>query len=81
VHADGTVAGCSLDNERDGCRGRELRHALQVIAGTLFGFSAAFDRLIHAYGWDPAHWGALVLHSLNKLRPAMAEFGWDGSVD
>jgi hypothetical protein len=25
VHADGTVASCSLDDE-DGCRGRELRH-------------------------------------------------------
>jgi hypothetical protein len=25
-HADGTVAGCSEDDERDGCRGRDLRH-------------------------------------------------------
>ena len=25
LHADGTVAGCSLDDE-DGCRGPELRH-------------------------------------------------------
>ncbi len=26
LHADGTVAGCTLDDDRDGCRGRELRH-------------------------------------------------------
>jgi hypothetical protein len=26
VHADGTVAGCTEDDERDGCRGRDLRH-------------------------------------------------------
>ena len=26
VHADGTVAGCTEDDERDGCAGRELRH-------------------------------------------------------
>lgn len=25
LHADGTVAGCTLDDE-DGCHGRELRH-------------------------------------------------------
>jgi hypothetical protein len=27
VHIDGTVAGCSEDDEVDGCRGMELRHA------------------------------------------------------
>jgi hypothetical protein len=26
VHADGTVAVCSEDDERDGCRGRNERH-------------------------------------------------------
>jgi len=26
VHADGTVAGCTLDDDEEGCRGRELRH-------------------------------------------------------
>ena len=26
VHADGTVAGGTEDDERGGCRGRELRH-------------------------------------------------------
>ncbi|MDP9334846.1 MAG: hypothetical protein M3Q30_16275 [Actinomycetota bacterium] len=26
LHADGTVAGCSEDDEADGFRGRELRH-------------------------------------------------------
>jgi hypothetical protein len=26
VHADGTVAGCSEDEEPDGCRGRDFRH-------------------------------------------------------
>jgi len=26
VHGDGTVAGCTLDEDEDGCRGRELRH-------------------------------------------------------
>jgi hypothetical protein len=26
LHLDGTVAGCSLDDEPDGCRGRDLRH-------------------------------------------------------
>lgn len=26
VHADGTVAGCTNDDDQDGCRGRELRH-------------------------------------------------------
>jgi hypothetical protein len=26
VHADGTFAGCALDEDEDGCRGRELRH-------------------------------------------------------
>jgi hypothetical protein len=26
VHADGTVAGCTEDDEPDGRRGRELRH-------------------------------------------------------
>jgi hypothetical protein len=26
VHADGTIAGCTLDDDIDGCRGRELRH-------------------------------------------------------
>ncbi|MDQ6927003.1 MAG: hypothetical protein M3154_12325 [Candidatus Eremiobacteraeota bacterium] len=25
-HADGTIAGCTEDDERDGCRGREARH-------------------------------------------------------
>jgi hypothetical protein len=26
VHADGTIAGCTEDDEQDGCAGRELRH-------------------------------------------------------
>ena len=26
AHADGTVVGCTLDEDEDGCRGRELRH-------------------------------------------------------
>jgi hypothetical protein len=26
VHADGTIAGCTEDDEQEGCRGRELRH-------------------------------------------------------
>jgi hypothetical protein len=26
MHVDGTVAGCTEDDERDGCRGLELRH-------------------------------------------------------
>jgi len=26
VHADGTVAGCTLDDEPEGCAGREERH-------------------------------------------------------
>ena len=26
VHFDGTVADCTLDEDEDGCRGRELRH-------------------------------------------------------
>jgi hypothetical protein len=26
VHADGTIVGCTLDEDEDGCRGRELRH-------------------------------------------------------
>jgi len=26
VHIDGTVAGCTLDDQRDGCRGRDLQH-------------------------------------------------------
>jgi len=26
VHFDGTVAGCTLDDDEDVCRGRELRH-------------------------------------------------------
>jgi hypothetical protein len=26
VHGDGTIAGCVLDDEPEGCRGRELRH-------------------------------------------------------
>jgi len=26
VHGDGTVAGCTLDEDEDGCRGRELPH-------------------------------------------------------
>ena len=26
VHADGTVAGCTEDDEPDGCRGRDERH-------------------------------------------------------
>jgi hypothetical protein len=26
VHQDGTVAGCTNDDDADGCRGRELRH-------------------------------------------------------
>jgi hypothetical protein len=26
VHADGAVAGCTLDEDEDSCRGRELRH-------------------------------------------------------
>jgi hypothetical protein len=25
-HADGTIAGCTEDDERDGCRGRDERH-------------------------------------------------------
>ena len=26
VHGDNTVAGCTLDEDEDGCHGRELRH-------------------------------------------------------
>jgi hypothetical protein len=26
LHADGTIAGCTEDDERDGCRGRDERH-------------------------------------------------------
>jgi hypothetical protein len=26
VHVDGTIAGYTLDEDEDGCRGRELRH-------------------------------------------------------
>jgi hypothetical protein len=26
VHRDGTVAGCTNDDDHDGCRGRDLRH-------------------------------------------------------
>jgi hypothetical protein len=26
LHVDCTIAGCTEDEERDGCRGRELRH-------------------------------------------------------
>ncbi|HEY5171586.1 MAG TPA: hypothetical protein VIK54_07650 [Acidimicrobiia bacterium] len=26
VHRDGTTAGCSNDEDQDGCRGRDLRH-------------------------------------------------------
>ena len=26
LHADGTIAGCSEDDEPDGCRGRDERH-------------------------------------------------------
>jgi hypothetical protein len=26
VHRDGTTAGCTSDDDQDGCRGRELRH-------------------------------------------------------
>jgi hypothetical protein len=30
VHADGTVAGCTLDEDEDGCRGGELRHMVRM---------------------------------------------------
>jgi hypothetical protein len=26
LHGDGTIAGCKLDEDEDGCRGRELQH-------------------------------------------------------
>ena len=26
LHADGTIAGCTLDDDDDGCRGQDLRH-------------------------------------------------------
>ena len=32
VHADGTVAGCTLDEDEDGCRGLELRHEGDPVA-------------------------------------------------
>jgi hypothetical protein len=33
LHADGTVAGCSEDDEADDCRGRELRHEGDPLVG------------------------------------------------
>ncbi len=32
VHADGTIAGCTEDEEPDGCRGLELRHEGDPVA-------------------------------------------------
>jgi hypothetical protein len=44
VHADGTIAGCTQDDERDGCRGREQRHdSGSVICVKWFGRSGYCD--------------------------------------
>ena len=55
VHADGTIAGCTEDDERDRCRGRSERHdgGTERCIGALGAGAAAVGRGIRAAA--PAH--------------------------
>jgi hypothetical protein len=50
VHADGTVAGCTEDDERDGCHGRELRHEGDPIRCYVWTFAGCDECGVQAVG-------------------------------
>jgi hypothetical protein len=54
--------------------GLQPNDALQVVSATLLGFSAAFSRMIDAYGWDRKPWDEITHFSLRKLDPAIKAF-------
>ena len=60
VHADGTIAGCTEDDERDGCFGRDERHdgCTERCINWYRDRCDYCGAWLHDEGHDPRPWGA-----------------------